>query len=139
MHEQKQFQETRRAWPKAVCAWFKKEIEGFILACQDQAIKTNLIRVRIFHQPGSVSCHLCGSHDEMVDHLLTSCSKIAQSYYKKCHDTIAKIIYWELARRGGFEYAAKWWEHCPLPVMQKSCMKMLWDFTVQTDRHLTHT
>ena len=33
---------------------------------------------------------------------------------------------------------AKWWEHYPLPVMQNACMKLLWDFTIQTDRHLTH-
>ena len=28
--------------------------------------------------------------------------------------------------------------NCPLLVMQNGCMKLLWDFTVQTDRHLTH-
>ena len=47
-------------------------------------------------------------------------------------------IAWELARRGGFEHTSKWWEHCPLRVMQNACMKLLWDFTIQTDRHLTH-
>ena len=39
----------------------------------------------IFHQAGSGSCRLCGGADETVDHLLTSCSIIAQSYYKKRH------------------------------------------------------
>ena len=48
---------------------FKKETEGFIT--------TNLLKIRIFHQPGSVNCHLCVSHDEIVDHLLTSCNVIA--------------------------------------------------------------
>jgi len=50
---------------------FTKETEGFIMACQDQAISTNSIKVRIFQQAGSASCHLCGSADETVDHLLT--------------------------------------------------------------------
>lgn len=108
------------------------------MACQDQAITTNLIRVRIFHQPGTVTCHLCGLYNETFDHLLNSCSIIAQSYYKNCHDAIVKIIHWELARRGGFEYIAKWWKHYPLPVMQNACIKLLWDFTIQTDRRLTH-
>ena len=58
---------------------FKKEIEGFTMACQDQAISTNSIKVRIFLQAGSASCRLCGSADETVNHLLTSCSIIAQS------------------------------------------------------------
>ena len=72
---------------------FKKEVEGFIMACQDQAITTNSIKVRIFHQAGSGSCCLCGTADETIDHLLTSCSIIAQSYHKKHHDTVAKIIH----------------------------------------------
>jgi len=80
---------------------FTKETEEFIMECQDQAISTNSIKVRIFHQVGSTSYRLSVSADETVDHLLTSCSMIAQSYYKKCHDTVARIIHWELARRGG--------------------------------------
>ena len=55
----------------------QKETEGFIFACQKQAIPTNLIKVRIFQQPGSIYCHLCGSQQETIDHLLTSCSVIA--------------------------------------------------------------
>ena len=44
--------------------WFstsnlKKVTEGFIFACQNQAIPTNLIKVRIFQQPGSIYCRLC--------------------------------------------------------------------------------
>jgi len=63
---------------------------------------------------------------------------IAQSYYKKHHDTITRIIYWELARRGGLECTNKYWDHCPQSVIQNDSMKLLWDFTVQTDRHLPH-
>jgi len=70
----------------------KKKTEGFIFACQNQAIPTNLIKVRIFQQPGS--------QQETVDHLLTSCSVIALSFYKKLHDAIAKLVHWELAKRG---------------------------------------
>ena len=108
------------------------------LARIKQAITINAVKGRIFHQAGSANCRLCGSHDETVDHLLSSCNVIAQTYYKKCHDVAAKIIHWELAKRGGFECATKWWEHCPQPVIQNDNMKLLWDFTVQTDRHLPH-
>jgi len=31
----------------------KKETEGLIMAAQNQAITTNCIKVKIFHQPGS--------------------------------------------------------------------------------------
>jgi len=117
---------------------FTKELEGFVMACQDQAISTNSIKVRIFHQAGSASCRLCGSADETVDHVLTSCSVIAQSYYKKRHDAVARIIHWELARKAGLECTTKYWDHCPPSVIQNDSMKLLWDFTVQTDRYLPH-
>ena len=46
-------------------------------------------------------------------------------------------MHW-LTKRGGFECAIKWWEHFPQPVIQNDHMKLLWDFTVQTDRRLPH-
>ena len=113
----------------------KKETEGFIFACQDQAVPTNL---EFFSSLGLLIVRLCGSQQETVDHLLTSCSVIAQSFYKKRHDAVAKLVHWELAKKGGFEINDKWWEHCPLPVLHNNSMKLLWDFTVQTDKHLTH-
>ena len=89
---------------------FKQQLqERFIMACQDHAITTNPIKVRIFHQAGSASCHLCGLADETVDHLLTSCSVIVQFYYKKRHNAVAKIIHWELSRVGGIDCAIKYW------------------------------
>jgi len=75
------------------------------MAFQDQAITTNSIKVRIFHQAGYASCHLCGLADETVDHLLTSRSVITQSYYKKRYDAVAKIIHWELSIVRGFDCA----------------------------------
>jgi len=112
-----------------------KETEGFILACQDQAITTNVMN---FHLPGSSSCRLCGTCPETIDHLLTSCSVIAQSWYKVRHDGVARIIHWELARKGNFEVVSNWWEHHPVSVLHNSCFKLLWDFTIQTDHHLVH-
>ena len=39
---------------------------------------------------------------------------------------------------GGFDTVENWWDHHPLSVMQNSSMKLLWDFTIETDRHLSH-
>ena len=46
--------------------------------------------------------------------------------------------FWELAKHGGFEISDKWWEHFPLPIFHNDLLKLLWDFTVQTDRHLPY-
>ena len=117
-------------WKWLLASNLKKEVEGFVMACQGQAITTNSMKVNVFHQPGSAKCWLCGSHNETVDHLLTSCHVIAQSCYKKRHDAVAQIVHWELAKRGGFDIVENRWDHHPMSVMQNSSMKLLWDFTI---------
>ena len=60
-------------WKFISASTLKKEVEVFVLACQDQAITTNSIKLNIFHQPGSAKCRrLYGSHEETVDCLLTT-------------------------------------------------------------------
>ena len=83
-----------------------KETEG-------QAISTNYIKANIFHQGSSSQCRLCGSNNETVDHILSSCSVIAQSHYKHRHDEVARIIHWELCKWGGFPVSDQWWTHKP--------------------------
>ena len=43
----------------------------------------------------------------------------------------------ELAILGEFSVEDKWWLH-DLPSLLESSMKILWDFTIQTDRCLSH-
>ena len=126
-------------WKWLSASNLRKEIEGFAMACQDQAITTNVMRGRIFHQLGSTKCRLCGSHDETVDHILTSCSVIAQSCYKNVTMLLQGLFTgnWQ----GGVDFklhTMKWWDHHPVPVMQNNSMKLLCDFTIQTDRRLSH-
>ena len=59
-------------WKFILASTLKKEAEVFVLACQDQAITTNSMKLNIFHQFGSAKCRLYGSHEETVDCLLTT-------------------------------------------------------------------
>ena len=52
------------------------------MAAQNQAISTNCIKANINHQTCSAQFWLCGGTIETVDHILSSCAVIAQSYYK---------------------------------------------------------
>ena len=61
----------------------KRETEGLIFASQDQALRTNAVKARIENQNASYKCRMCGSHDETVQHILCSCSKLVQTEYKK--------------------------------------------------------
>ena len=63
-------------------AGFTKETEGFIFAAQEKALTTSMMKRNIFHLDVSPLCRLCGSTDETINHLISSCSYIAQTAYK---------------------------------------------------------
>ena len=37
-------------------------------------------------------CTLCGDSDEMIDHIISKYSKLAQKEYKTRHDWVEKVI-----------------------------------------------
>ena len=73
---------------------------------------------------------------EIIDHIVSACSKLAQKEYKKRYDNLGKIVHWQLARKYDFEAGDKWYEHEPESVLENGGCKILWDFSTQTD-HLT--
>ena len=115
----------------------KKETEGFIFAAQDQAIRTN-VKVGIEKQNASATCRMCGNHDERVQHILCSCSKLAQVEYKKRYETLGQVVHWELCGKYSIDYSDKWYEHVPRKVEENEEVKILWDFDIQTDREIHH-
>lgn len=115
----------------------KKETEGFIIAAQDQALRTNAIKVKIDKQKGTAMCRLCGEKEETVDHLVSSCSKIAQTDYKGRHDKVAANLHWSLCKQFGFERAQNWYEHRAEKVLENEDYKLLWDFDIKCDRMIT--
>ena len=68
--------------------YLKKETEGFIMVAQNQAIRTNAIKARIDKTSSDSKCRFCKVKEETIDHLVSSCSKIAQTDYKERHDKI---------------------------------------------------
>ena len=75
---------------------------------------------------------MCRKVDESIDHIVSSCSKLAQKEYKRRHDNLGKIVHWKLARKCNFETGDKWYEHEPEIVFENEDYKMLWDFSIQT-------
>jgi len=51
------------------------------------------VKSQIFHLPVFSLCCLCHSTDETIDHLISSCSFLVQSQYKKRHDVVASYIH----------------------------------------------
>ena len=46
----------------------KSETEGFIIAAQDQAIKTNCYRSKMLNNGTEPMCSICGQFPETIDH-----------------------------------------------------------------------
>ena len=46
----------------------------------------------------SLLCRLCGEKGESVQHLASGCKKLAQKYYKRRHDNVAKKVHWNLCK-----------------------------------------
>ena len=45
-------------------------------------------------------------------------------------------MHWSIAKQYGLDVAEKWYEHKPKPVIETATIKLLWDFTIQTDREI---
>ena len=69
---------------------FKRETKSLLTAAQDNAIRTNHIKVRIDKTQQNSKCRLCGDRDETMDHIISECSKLAQKEYKARHDWSAR-------------------------------------------------
>ena len=111
----------------------KRETESLILAAQEQAVRTNVIKAKIDNTQEQSKCRMCGEKDETVNHLISECSKMAQREYKRRHDWVGRRVHWDVCKKYGIEVNDKWYQHEPVSVIENDKCKILWDFTVQTD------
>ena len=51
---------------------------------------------------------MCRKVDEIIDHIVSDCSKLAEKEYKKRDENLGKIVHWKLARKCNFEAGDKW-------------------------------
>ena len=106
---------------------------------QEQALSKNAIKANIYKMPCSAKCHLCGTMDETIDHLVSSCySYLAQREYKRRHDCIASLVHYTSAKQPGFVVPEVWWRYSPPRVRENSECKLLWNFSIVSDVSLQH-
>ena len=103
------------------------------MAAQNTAIRTNHIKAKIDKTQQNSKDRLCGDRDETINHMKSECSKLAQKEYKTRHNWIGKVILWEMCKKFKFDHTNKWYMHNPVPVLENSTHKFLWDFDVHTD------
>ena len=112
----------------------KKETEGMIMAAQDQALRTRYVQRAIDGTNISPKCRKCNQKDETINHITSECSAMAQTQYKKRHDTVARAVHWSLCKKYQMPCSNKWYEHQPETVIENDNAKLLWDFGIRTDR-----
>ena len=112
---------------------FKRETESLLIAAQDNAVRTNHIKARIDKTQQNSKCRLCSDRDEMINHIISECSKLTLKEYKTRHDRLGKVIHWEMCKKLKFDHTNKWYMHNPAPVLENDTLKLLWDFDIHTD------
>jgi Reverse transcriptase (RNA-dependent DNA polymerase) len=117
-----------------VDGWMKKESESLLMAAQEQSLRTRKIMHDIDHRNVNPKCRLCGEKDETVEHLVSACSKLAQTEYKARHDKVAALLHWRLCKKFDIPVEKDWYRHKTQSVVENPYVKILWDFSMQTDK-----
>ena len=55
----------------------KRKTESFIVAPQNQSIRTNLVKAKVDKSEGDSLFRVCRKVDESIDHIVSGCSKLA--------------------------------------------------------------
>jgi hypothetical protein len=112
-----------------------------------QQNKTTYIKRKIqFYQTTSIicisiidKCRICGTEGETIEHIISSCTVLAQSEYKKRHDIFAKIIHMNLAVKFNLlKDTPPHYIYKPESCLENDNYKLYFDRTVLTDIHIQH-
>jgi hypothetical protein len=108
------------------------ETEGFIFAIQDKkhicGLKSVIDR-----------CWICGTEGQTTEHIISSCTVLSQSEYKKRHDIFAKIIHMNLGVKFNLlKDTQPHYIYKPESCLENDNYKLYFDRTVLTDIHIQH-
>ena len=103
----------------------KSETEGFIIAAQDQAIKTNYYRCNILNDGTDPVCKICGQFQETIDHIMAWCPELAKTEYLHRHDKAASYLHCNIWKELNINVEEKWYEHEPQTVTERDNITIL--------------
>ena len=112
---------------------FKRETESLLIAAQNNAVRTNHIKVRLYKAKQNSKCRLCIDRNETINHIISECSKLAQKDYNTRHDRVSKVIHWELCKKFKFDHTNKCYMYNTAVVLENDTNKLQWDFDMQTN------
>ena len=130
-------------YDKNTNCWLRKSnlkpaTESLILAAQDQALRTkwydhNILKTSTEHQ-----CRRCKAYPETIAHIVSGCPELAQGVYLKRHNAVASYLHWMICGNEKLERQDHWYDHEPKKVQENEKTKVLYDFTIHTDKKIKH-
>ena len=108
------------------------------MTAQNNAIRTNYVKLKIDKTQQNSKCRLWGDRVETINNIISECSKLTQKEYKTRHEWMEKVIPWELCTKYKVDHTDKWYMHNPKSTLENETHKILLDFDIQTD-HLIST
>ena len=131
---------------KTSLLWLQKgylfpETEGFIMAIQDEVIRTRNYRKYILKEPEIVHdlCRMCNKQSETIQHLVAGCEKLAPVEYKDRHDKVAKILHSVLAKQHKLaQKVSRYFEYEPDKILENDEYIIYWDRTLLTHKTVHH-
>ena len=108
----------KKVWTRLRNGNFKTETESLLIATQNNAIRTNHIKMRIDKTKQNSKYRLCSDKDETINHVISECSKLAQKEYKTTHDWVGRVILWEMCKKFKFDHTNKWYMRNPASVLE---------------------
>ena len=121
----------KKTWTWLRKGKFKSEKESLPIAVQNNAVRTNHIKVRIDKKQQNSKCRLCGDRDKTINHI-SECSKLAQKY-KTRQDWVGKWPTRRCAKNLKVDYTNKSYMYNPALVLEYDLHKLWWDFDIHTD------
>ena len=83
-------------------------------------------------------CRLCNEKAEIIIHIVSACSILAKSQYRKRHDKVETYVHCLLCKKYLLQYSGKWYIHKSQLVQENDEYKVLWDFNVKRDKVIEH-
>jgi benzoyl-CoA reductase/2-hydroxyglutaryl-CoA dehydratase subunit BcrC/BadD/HgdB len=103
------------------------------VAAQDQAIRTNYLKNKIFKEETDSKRWLCKQHEETIDRLTSGCSILVKNEYLMRHNKICAQLHYSICKALGKMVHT----HMPKPVREQGDVTLLWNQVVHTDREVT--
>lgn len=70
-------------WAWLCRGYLKRKTGSFVIAAQNNCIKTNYIKIMIDKSQKNTRFHLCGERDATANHIISEYSKLAPQKYKR--------------------------------------------------------